>query len=147
MARRDFEWMREIQDVASRFKDYFENFEPPTPPQQQGERPAKQRYDLYVEDNNVCVEVELPGMKKEDLRITMAGDAVEVSGERKPVRKDGTPLLRGNRKYGAFTCRIELPKEADLDLANASASYTDGVLRIMLPQAGGKGFGFSIPVE
>ncbi len=151
MARRDFDWMREVQDVANRFKDYFENMEPPAPPRPsrppRSEHQAQQAYDLYIEENSVCVEVELPGMKKEEIRITMAGSAIEITGERKPLRKEGSQLLYGTRIYGPFTCRVELPREADLDLANSSASYTDGILKIVLPQAGGKGLGFSIPVE
>lgn len=146
MARTEFDWMRDIQDVTNRFKEYFENIERPEQKTERGERGAQPSYDLYVEDNKICVEIELPGMKKEDIRITMAGDSVEVSGDRKPLRSEGSRLLRGNRKYGQFNCQIRLPKEAELDLGNTSATYTDGVLRIVFPQAG-KGLGFSIPVE
>lgn len=145
MARTELDWMRELQDVAGRFKDYFEhNTQRPEPPK--SERPSHTAHDLYIEDSNVCVEVDLPGMKKDEIRITMAGDAIEVSGDRKPRRGETARVMSGNHKYGPFSYRIALPREAEIDASNASASYTDGVLKIVLPQTG-KGLGFSIQVE
>jgi HSP20 family protein len=151
MARTEFDWMREIQDVANRFKDYFESPERPGPRPAHGPEPERARTaslqpnsELYIEDGKYCVEVELPGMKKEDIRITVAGDAIEVSGERKPGRNSGTQVLRSNRAYGPFLTRIQLPKDADFDLANASASYQDGILRILLPKNEVSGFSISI---
>lgn len=145
MARTELDWMRELQGVANRFKDYFEqSTQRPEPPK--SERPLHTAHDLYIEDNNVCVEVDLPGMKKDEIRITMTGDSIEVSGERKPRRGENASVLTGNHKYGPFSYRITLPREAEIDASQASAAYTDGVLKIVLPQTG-KGLGFSIQVE
>lgn len=149
MARTELDWMRELQDVANRFKDYFEqqtqrHESPKSDPK--SERPSYAAHDLYIEDNNVCVEVDLPGMKKDEIRITMAGDAIEVSGERRPRRGETARVLTGNHKYGPFNYRITLPREAEIDASKAAATYTDGVLKIVLPQTG-KGLGFSIQVE
>jgi len=146
MARPEFDWMREIQDVASRFKEYFEQAQHSHPEPPAKERQSEPPYDLYIDDGKVCVEIELAGTKKDEIRIIMAGDAVEVSGERTPLKSQHARTLRNGRAYGPFNCRINLPSGANLDLSNAAASYTDGILRIVFPQSG-QGLGFSIPVE
>jgi HSP20 family protein len=144
MSRIEFDWMREVQDFSNRMKNYFENFDRPTSgaETESGFSPAM---DLLLIEGAYRADIEVPGMQKEDILITMAGNAIEVSGEKKAARPDGARVLQGGRKVGSFRKRIELPGDADVDLQRISASYENGVLRITLPKRE-KDPGVSIPI-
>lgn len=90
--------------------------------------------DIYENDNHdVVVAVELPGMKREDISITVEDNVLTVSGERtyRPeIRRDR--FYRMERGQGEFSRSFTLP--ATLDTAKISAKYEDGLLVITLPQ-------------
>lgn len=148
MARNEFDWMREVQDFSNRLRNYFENFERPSQPSAAptgatgGFSPAA---DLLLVDGALIAEIEVPGMRKEDILVTMAGNAVEVSGEKRPAREGNARVLHGGRRYGSFRKRIDLPADADVDLTRVSAAYDNGVLRITFPKRE-KEPGVSIPI-
>ncbi|MBS1913135.1 MAG: Hsp20/alpha crystallin family protein [Bacteroidetes bacterium] len=144
MMRNDFDWMKEVQDFSSRLKNYFENFDrSPGAGQSRGFMPVAEAYHV---NGTYYIEVELPGMKKEEIRITMSGNSVEVSGEKRLLRPDGASSVTGNRTYGQFTRRITLPADAVVDATNSVATYENGVLTITLPQST-KSSGTSIPIN
>lgn len=128
--KNEFDWAREIHDFSSRLKSYFETFERPNHTTGQFTPKA----DAYVVEGVYHVDVELPGMKKDDIRITMSGSVLEISGEKKAARPDGARTILSGRRYGNFTKQIQLPPDADVDLANATATYENGVLHVALPR-------------
>jgi len=91
---------------------------------------------IDVEETNdaMIIRVELPGMKREDIKVTVAEDTVTISGERKYEndRKDRT-FHRVERAYGSFQRAIALPVSVQGD--KAEASYRAGVLELTLPKA------------
>jgi HSP20 family protein len=91
---------------------------------------------IDVEETNdaMIIRVELPGMKREDIKVTVAEDTVTISGERKYEndRKDRT-FHRVERAYGSFQRAIALPVSVQGD--KAEASYRAGVLELALPKA------------
>jgi HSP20 family protein len=90
--------------------------------------------DVYDEKDNFVVKTELPGMKKEDIEITMHEGTLTISGERKNERetKEGE-TFRSERYFGRFQRSVTLPAVVD---ANAvKATYKDGVLTIDLPKS------------
>lgn len=150
-----FDWIREIQDVSNRLKDYFENLEksrpqesrhqqPPQPP-----RPAHSAMpaDIYSDGANVIVEVEAPGVRKEDLKIEFANGVLEVSGERRAERPSGAAIHRQERTLGTFRKQISFPKDIELDVDRITAAYQDGILRITLPKRGVAEEKISITIE
>jgi HSP20 family protein len=144
MSRYDFDWMREVQDLSSRLKNYFENFDRPVSPHA-ADTDTALAADLYFADGAYRADVEIPGMRKEDIVISMAGNAVEISGDKRPSRSEGVQMVYGGRHYGSFRKRIELPRDADVDVQKVTASYENGVLRITLPKRE-KDPGISIPI-
>ena len=90
--------------------------------------------DVYDDKDAYQVSVELPGMKKEDIDISMHDGVLTVSGERKHERenKEGQ-TFRSERYFGKFQRSITLP--SGVDPSKVSASYKDGVLLIHLPKA------------
>jgi len=84
--------------------------------------------------NDVVVRVEVPGMKKEDCSISIEGNMLKLSGEKHIEREthDSTYHVM-ERAYGAFQRSIPLPRNVDID--RAEASYSNGVLTVRLPKA------------
>jgi HSP20 family protein len=88
-------------------------------------------------DSEIVVRVEVPGMEKEDCRITIEGNVLYLSGEKRFKREthDSTYHVM-ERAYGAFQRTVTLPRNVDVD--KAEASYRNGVMSIRLPKAGGE---------
>lgn len=84
---------------------------------------------------NIVVRVEVPGLNREDCKITIDGNMLHVSGEKHYTRETGDSTYHVmERAYGAFRRSVALPRNVDAD--RAEASYTDGVLTVRLPKKG-----------
>jgi HSP20 family protein len=94
---------------------------------------------------DIVVRVEVPGMDKADCRICIEGNVLYVSGEKRIEREshDSTYHVM-ERAFGAFQRAIPLPRDVDID--RAEATYRNGVLSVRLPKKGGEGTR-SIPVS
>lgn len=90
--------------------------------------------DVYDEKDNFVVHLELPGLKKEDIDISLREGVLTVSGERKQENesKEGE-TFRSERYFGRFQRSVTLPSLVDAN--KVAASYKDGVLTITLPKA------------
>jgi HSP20 family protein len=95
---------------------------------------AQFRVEVAEKDNAYVVRGELPGVKKDDIHITIDGDTVAISAEVKNEKevKDGERVLRSERHYGKVYRAFTLDQE--VDEAEAKAKYTDGVLELTLPK-------------
>jgi HSP20 family protein len=89
--------------------------------------------DVYQDKDNFTVVVELPGLKKEEIDISLHGDALTISGERKAEEKKGKEGFRTERFYGSFQRTVTLP--AAVNAKDVKASYQDGILKVVLPKA------------
>ncbi|HTV61073.1 MAG TPA: Hsp20/alpha crystallin family protein [Verrucomicrobiae bacterium] len=91
--------------------------------------------DVYATDTGLVVKVELPGMKSEDLEITVEdGNRLRVAGNRPDgCRPPNCSFLVMEISYGPFESVLELPP--GYDLSQAKAIYVNGFLRIDVPQA------------
>ena len=89
--------------------------------------------DLYQSNDNVVAVVELPGMRKEDIEISLQDNMLTISGERTGGRSDGENAERTERFYGKFRRSITLPTQ--VDAGKVGASYKDGILTVTLPKA------------
>jgi HSP20 family protein len=90
--------------------------------------------DLYQSNDNVIAVVELPGMRKEDIEISLHDGTLTISGERKrESNSNGDKAERTERYVGAFRRSIALPTLVDAN--KVSATYQDGILTVILPKA------------
>lgn len=93
--------------------------------------------DLYQNNDNVVALVELPGMKKEDIEISLHDGTLTISGERKDESTNGNgdshKAERSERYLGKFRRSISLPVRVDANKVNAT--YRDGILTVTLPKA------------
>src|SRR6185369_8592993 len=90
--------------------------------------------DLYVTEDSLVIKVELAGMRKEDLELTVEGNRLTITGHRPDgCRPPKCKFLVVEIDYGSFQSVIELPP--GYDLTQAKAAYQNGFLRIDVPQA------------
>ena len=90
--------------------------------------------DLYEDKDNVIVKAEVPGLKKEDIEVSLHNGVLSISGERKSEEKvEGAETHRSERFVGRFQRTVTLPSEVMGD--QVKAQYTDGILTITLPKA------------
>lgn len=89
--------------------------------------------DLHENKDAFTVKVELPGMKKEDIEISLHDGSLSISGERKSEKKfEDAEVYRAERFVGRFQRTVALPAAVAAD--KAKAEYKDGVLTITLPK-------------
>jgi HSP20 family protein len=89
--------------------------------------------EMYEKGDKFVVRAELPGMKKEDIDISLVEDILTISGERKPEAavKD-EEYHRCELCYGKFSRSISLPSA--VDAGKVEATYEDGILSITFPK-------------
>lgn len=88
--------------------------------------------DLTEDADKFHVEVEIPGIKREELDISLQEGVLRIAGEKKGEVKE-TSSHRRERYYGKFERLIALPSE--VDVAKIQAVYQDGVLTLDIPKA------------
>jgi HSP20 family protein len=94
------------------------------------------RIEEVVEDNNLIVRAELPGVDPDkDVQITVEDGMLTIKAERKTQeRTEQNGGYRSEFHYGRFVRQVRVPKDADLD--SLSATYKDGVLEVRAPLKG-----------
>ena len=89
--------------------------------------------DILKEGDDIVVKAELPGIKKEDIDVSLTKNTITISGEKKKEekieRKDYHSI---ERSYGSFKRSFSLPSEVETE--KASAKFKDGVLEIRVPK-------------
>ena len=90
--------------------------------------------NVWSDDEKAVVTAEVPGVKAEDLDLSVEGEVLTISGSREPVKiEEGERCRRHERGHGAFSRTISLPFAVDAD--RVEASYVNGVLRVTLPRS------------
>ena len=94
--------------------------------------------NLYEEDGKYHLTAELPGIKKDDVSITLEGNVLTVTGKKESEKEDkGKNYYMKESRYGSFSRSFRLPEE--VDESKVDASLKDGVLMVSIPvKAGAK---------
>jgi len=132
------EMERRFQEMEKRFEDFFRRPFSLMPswmprlrmPEIEELSPS---VDVLTEGDDVLVKAELPGMKKEDINVSVTKDTITISGEKKKEEKiEKKDYHSIERSYGSFKRSFSLPSEIQTD--KASAKFKDGVLEIRIPK-------------
>lgn len=92
--------------------------------------------DVHEDADNFTIRAELPGLKREDINVSLQDGALVISGERKSEKvEEGVEIHRQERFYGKFQRALTLPAPVAAD--QVKAAYKDGVLTVTLPKAEG----------
>jgi len=96
--------------------------------------PSYPAINILTNDDGQLITAEMPGVKPDDIMIDVTGDALSISGERKPdeVAKDAY-YHRRERNYGTFSRTVQLPFMVDTN--KVEAKFNKGILMITLPRA------------
>lgn len=116
-------------DIDDLFKGFFVR-----PVLFEGQPQMEIKIDLKEDDKAYTVKADIPGVKKEDIHVSVEGNRVSISAETKMEKeeKEGGKVLRSERYCGKVARSFTLTH--DVDEANAKAKYSDGVLELTLPK-------------
>ena len=89
--------------------------------------------DVFERDNRLVTRVDLPGLKKEDVKVEVTDGYLTISGERKSEQREEEKdnVYRCERSYGSFYRAVPLPEGAKLE--DVKATFADGVLDVSVP--------------
>jgi len=90
------------------------------------------RIDVFEKNQRLVTRIDLPGMKKEDVKVEVTDGQLAISGERKHEKEEkGEKFYRSEREYGSFYRAVPLPEGAKVE--DVKAMFTDGVLEVSVP--------------
>lgn len=121
---------RDLEEWERRFEDLLGRPTWRLPVEERGWMPA---VDVFEKNDKFIVKAEVPGMKEEDIDVSVVGDTLTIKGERKTeteVKEED--YYRCERSYGSFYRSIPLPSA--VDASKIEASYEDGLLEVTLPK-------------
>lgn len=134
-----------MQQFSEEMDNLFDSFLSSLSPSRRT-RPSSQMPDLWMPDvevrelgNQLRINVDVPGVQKENLRLDIQEGMLTIEGERNEERSEGGEdqgYRRTERRYGKFYRTLPLPEGVDTE--NAQATMKDGVLDITLPLAPNK---------
>jgi len=115
------------------FDDLFRGFFM-RPVSVEGQREVQIKLDVSEDDKAYIVHAEIPGVKKEDIHVSIDGNQVAISAEVKNEKevKEGEKVLRSERYYGKVSRAFML--DQDVDEETSQAKYDNGMLELRLPK-------------
>lgn len=120
----------ELERIRREFDRLLEDVLPTTAEREEILAPP---VDIYETDSEVVVKAEIPGVKKEDIDVTIKENSVHIRAERKEEREEKTENVhRIERFYGRIERVVPLPAEVKPE--EAKAEYKDGVLEVRIPK-------------
>lgn len=123
-------------DLLTDFDRMFEDLNQLTPAYDERQFMTVPAVDVSESEDRYLVSCDLPGMRKEDIKIELHGQTLTVSGERKreaEAQENSDRVHRYERAYGFFRRSFSLPQTMDAD--KVEASYENGVLEIAIPKS------------
>ena len=128
-----FSFMKRFGEEMDRlFGDFSpgRNWIPPALAEVTGANWAPQ-VEMFERDGELVVRADLPGLKKDDVKVEFTDDGLTIEGERRSEEEEkGEGYYRSERSYGKFFRRLPLPEGVKAD--NASATFRDGVLEVTM---------------
>lgn len=121
-----FEPLKEFENFSSQIQKYFDELPFIFTGRMDSFTP---KFDIYEDRENLFVDAEIPGMKKEEIKLTIEDNILTLEGEKK-ISEDvkEKQFFRNERLFGSFKRSFTLPVE--VDAKNVEAKYENGVLKI-----------------
>ncbi|NOY64123.1 MAG: Hsp20/alpha crystallin family protein [Nitrospirae bacterium] len=130
--------MKEIDEMRREMERLFEEFFEPARRRRWWGRPSMEgvivpNIELYDRKNEIVLKVEIPGVDKKDIDLTITENALTIKGElKKEEEVKEEDYYAAEIRYGTFSRTIPLPVEVDSE--KAKATYKNGILEIVLPK-------------
>ena len=101
-------------------------------PRREAEHAWYPQIDVFEKDNRLVTKIDLPGMKKDDVKVEVTDGQLAISGDRKRgAEEKGEDFYRCEREYGSFYRAVPLPEGVRLE--DVKATFSDGVLEVSVP--------------
>jgi len=119
-------------DLDNMFEGFFS---PARAFEESGSHDLVPAVDVSESENDYVVRAEIPGVRKEDVNVTVENGVLTISAESKSEteEKEGERVIRQERRYGKYMRSLRLG--ADIDDSNVKAVHKDGLLLVTLPKA------------
>jgi HSP20 family protein len=118
-------------DPFRELASFFENFSEPTGKGQLTAGSFVPPVDVYEDEHNLVLKLEVPGLSEDDLNVSVENNTLTVQGERKFEKEEKEENFhRIERRYGSFVRTFKLPNTVDAE--KVDASYDKGILKITL---------------
>jgi HSP20 family protein len=132
LLRKDFKRPDLFENLRSRMQSMFEDFFADLETTSILKSDFNPVLDIHEDDKNIYIKAEIPGVKKEDLEVTIKDNVVIIKGEKKEEKeeKDRKKYVK-ECVYGSFERSFILP---EVDAEKAKAEFKDGLLKITLPK-------------
>ena len=102
--------MRDLDNISNRFHSIFDEF----PGFHADQDSFSPRIDISETEKSILIHAEIPGVPKENLKITLQDNILTIEGEKKNVSEDGdSKFYRTERSYGSFKKSFTLPEDVD----------------------------------
>ncbi|HSP87329.1 MAG TPA: Hsp20/alpha crystallin family protein [Ignavibacteriaceae bacterium] len=122
-----FEPLRELENWNERIQRFFNDF-PST------DHNYFPHIDISDDEKNIYVEAEIPGVKKENVKVTLQDNILTITGEKKKETEEKNKnLFRSERVYGSFTRSFTLP--GDINPDTVDAKFENGILNITISKS------------
>lgn len=129
-----FEPLREFESIHNRIQRYFDDF---TSYGLNFSDSFSPRIDISEEKNQINVTAEIPGVKKENIKIMLQDNILSIEGEKKKeTEQKEQNWYRAERVYGTFKRSFTLPAEVDSE--NVEAKFENGILNVTLKKVDAK---------
>ena len=123
-----FEPMRDLDHISNRFQRFYDDIPSVNNHMQESFSP---RIDISESENIIQLNAEIPGVPKENLKITLQDNILTIEGEKKKLSEEKEKnFFREERLYGKFKKSFTLPIEVDSE--DVDAKFTNGILEIVL---------------
>jgi HSP20 family protein len=120
-----FEPFKDLESLSSKMQKFFDDYPAAGTEYASTFHP---KIDITESENSISIEAELPGVKKEDIKLQIEDNILTISGEKKNAPSGEKNYFRSERCFGNFSRRFTIP--ADVDIQSVAAEFTDGILNI-----------------
>ncbi|MCF6268356.1 MAG: Hsp20/alpha crystallin family protein [Melioribacteraceae bacterium] len=124
-----FKPTREFDNIHNTIQQYFDDFS--SMESSFNTESFSPKIDISEKGNQLIIDAEIPGVTKEDLKITLQDNILTIEGEKKNILEESNrKYFRTERSYGSFKKSFTLPE--DVDSEKVDAKFKNGVLEILL---------------
>lgn len=102
-----------VKEIGNKTREFYEFILPPV--------------DMYLDDNKLCIVIDIPGFNKEDIKLSLDGDKLSIQACKKAPENE----MICNQRPNVIDAKIKLPAETDDQVS--SAKYAEGVLTVIIP--------------
>lgn len=92
----------------------------------------KPETDVFLDEGNLVILIDLPGMSKKEIKLSVKNSTLTISGERKPEISESFEIIKTERSFGRFSRAFSIPE--NVNSAEIKATFSQGVLKIVIPK-------------